>query len=160
MQKTTMSRRSVLTAGPYALAMTAAIPLSAGARAETGLSPDNEKTIRDYYAAWEKKDWRPLDGLIADDFTFSSAAGDDHISKSVFKARCWEHQNAFIRHFDLQRIFGSGNEAFVMYVCRTENAKSFRNVEYIRLRADKVEAIECYFGATASYPSAVSNRQS
>ena len=51
------------------------------------LFPDDKKTIRDYYAAWEKKDWRPLDGLIADDFTFSSAASDDHISKSVFKAR-------------------------------------------------------------------------
>ena len=38
--------------------------------------------------------------------------------------------------------------------------QEFRNVEYIRLRADKVEAIECYFGATASYPSAVSNGQS
>lgn len=159
MRMTTMSRRSVLKAGPYALAITAAIPLQAGAREETGLPPNNEKTIREYFAAWEKKDWRPLDRLIADDFTFTSAAGDDHISKSLFKAQCWEQQNAFIEHFDLQRIFGSGNEAFVMYVCRTENGKSFRNVEYIRLRNDKVEAIECYFGAKSSYPSAVSARQ-
>jgi hypothetical protein len=56
----------------------------------------------------------------------------------------------------LQRVFGSGDEAFVMFVCRTKNGKNFRNVEYLRLRDDKVEAIECYFGAQSSFPSAVS----
>ena len=57
-------------------------------------------------------------------------------------------------------MFGSGNEAFVMYVCRTKNGKTFRNVEYFRLRRDdKVEAIECYFGAQSSFPSAVSTGQ-
>ena len=43
-----------------------------------------------------------------------------------------------------------------MYVCQTKNGKTFRNVEYFRLRDDKVEAIECYFGAQSSFPSAVS----
>jgi hypothetical protein len=28
--------------------------------------------------------------LLADNFTFTSAAGDDHISKSTFKAQCWD----------------------------------------------------------------------
>jgi hypothetical protein len=93
--------------------------------------------------------------LLADNFTFTSAAGDDHISKSAFKTRCWETQIDFIERFDLQRVFGNGNEAFVMYVCRTKNGKSFRNVEYLRLKDDKVEAIECYFGAQSSFPSAV-----
>jgi hypothetical protein len=60
----------------------------------------------------------------------------------------------------LLRVFGSGNEALVMYVCRTKNGKTFRNVEYIRLRDDKLEAIECYFGAQSSFPSAVSTGKS
>jgi hypothetical protein len=59
----------------------------------------------------------------------------------------------------LQRVFGSGNEAFVLYVCRTKNGKTFRNVEYFRLKDDKVEAIECYFGAQSSFPSAVSQAE-
>jgi hypothetical protein len=59
----------------------------------------------------------------------------------------------------LHRVFGSGNEAFVMYVCRTKNGKHFRNVEYLRLKDDKVQAIECYFGAQSSFPSAVSTGQ-
>jgi ketosteroid isomerase-like protein len=156
MNNTAMSRRTVLGAGACALVAVVGIPQIAGAHTETGLNPKSDETIRKWYAAWEKKDWRPIDILLADNFTFTSAAGDDHISKSVFKTKCWESQIDFIERFDLQRVYGSGNEAFVMYVCRTKNGKTFRNVEYLRLRDDKVEAIECYFGDKSSYPSAVS----
>src|ERR1700722_1046211 len=159
MKNRVMSRRTILEAGACALAAAAGIPQIASARAETGLSPKSDETIRKWYAAWEKKDWHPVDILLADDFTFTSAAGDDHINKSTFKARCWETQIDFIARFDLQRVFGSGNEAFVLYVCRTKNAKTFRNVEYLRLRDGKMAAIECYFGAQSSFPSAVSTGQ-
>ena len=152
-----MSRRTILEA--CALAAAAGIPQFASAQAETGLSPKSDEIIRKWYAAWEKKDWHPVDILLTDNFTFTSAAGDDHISKSAFKTKCWQSQIDFIERFDLQRVFGTGNEAFVMYVCRTKNGKSFRNVEYFRLKDDKVEAIECYFGAQSSFPSAVSAGQ-
>jgi ketosteroid isomerase-like protein len=159
MTYTTLSRRTVLKTGPYALAAAAGISEIASARADSGLSPKNDETIRKWYAAWEKKDWHPVDVLLADNFTFTSSAGDDHISKSAFKKQCWESQIDFIERFDLQRVFGSGNEAFVLYVCRTKNGKTFRNVEYLRLRDDKLESIECYFGDKSSYPSAVSAGQ-
>jgi ketosteroid isomerase-like protein len=159
MRTKTVSRRTVLQAGPCVLAAAAGMPQIAIAHAETGLNPQSEVIIRRWYAAWEKKDWRPVDILMTDDFTFSSAAGDDHINKSAFKAQCWETQKDFIERFDLQRVFGSGNEAFVMYVGRTKNGKTFRNVEYFRLRDDKVAAIECYFGAQSSFPSAASAKQ-
>jgi hypothetical protein len=94
---------------------------------------------------------------MADNFTFSSAAGDDHISQSAFKTRCWDTQVNLIDRFDLERVFGSGNEALVKYLCHTKNGKSFRNVEYFRLRDGKVETIECYFGGKSTFPSAVSN---
>jgi ketosteroid isomerase-like protein len=45
----------------------------------------NEEVVRKWYAAWEKEDWGPVDSLLADNFTFTSAAGDDHISKSTFQ---------------------------------------------------------------------------
>jgi ketosteroid isomerase-like protein len=154
-----MSRRMVFGAGACALVAAAGIPIMASARAETGLAPNNEETIRKWYAAWEKKDWHPVDVLLADDFTFTSANNDDHISKSAFKTRCWETQIGFIDRFELQHVIGIGNEAFVMYVCRTKNGKSFRNVEYLRLRDGKVEAIECYFGGQSTFPSAVSTKQ-
>ena len=159
MRNAAMSRRTMLGAGVCALAAAAGIPHVASARAETGQSAKNEETIRKWYAAWERKDWHPIDILLADNFTFTSANNDDHISKSTFKTRCWETQIDFIERFDLQRVIANGNDAFVMYVCRTKNGKTFRNVEYFRLKDNKVEAIECYFGAQSSFPSAVSTGQ-
>jgi ketosteroid isomerase-like protein len=129
------------------------------AHAEAGLDPKNRETIRRWYAAWENRDWRPIDVLLADNFTFSSAAGDDHISKSAFKTQCWQTQKDFIRRFDLQRVYGSGNEAFVLYLCHTTNGKTFRNVEYLRLRDGQLETMECFFGEQSSFPSAVSAKQ-
>jgi ketosteroid isomerase-like protein len=156
MKEITLSRRAMLGAGASAVAAAASIPQFTRAHAESALNPQSDATIRRWYAAWEKKDWRPVDMLLADNFTFTSAAGDDHIDKSTFKTRCWQTQIDFIERFDLQRVFGDGNEAIVMYLCRTKNGKTFRNVEFLRLKNDKVEAIECYFGAQSSFPSAVS----
>jgi ketosteroid isomerase-like protein len=159
MKRGAMSRRTVLDAAACALLAAASVPQLARARVESGLGQNNEATIRKYYAAWETRNWRPFDILLADNFTFTSPNNDDHINKSAFKARCWETQIDFIERFDLQRVFGSGNEAFVLYVCRTKNGKTFRNVEYFRLKDDKVEAIEVYFGAQSSFATAVSTGQ-
>ncbi len=160
MRENPMSRRTAIEAGVFALAAAVGAPINASARAATALSPNADGIVRKYYAAWEQTDWRPFDALLADNFTFTSAAGDDHISRSTFKTGCWGTQKDFIERFDLLRVFGSGNEAFVMYVCHTKNGKTFRNVEYLRLANDKVEAIECYFGDQSSFPSAVSDKQS
>src|SRR6202021_3551171 len=141
MKNQAMSRRTILEAGACALAAAAGIPQITSAHAETRLNPKNDETIRKWYAAWEKKDWRPVDVLLADDFTFTSAAGDDHIDKSAFKTQCWQTQIDFIERFDLQRVFGSGNEALVLYVCRTKNGKSFRNAENLRLTDGSFRAI-------------------
>src|ERR1700733_14085652 len=122
-----MSRREVLESGAWALAAAAGIPQMASAHADTGQSAKNEETIRKWYAGWEKKDWAPLDILLADNFTFTSANNDDHISKSTFKTRCWESQIDFIDRFDLKQVIANGNDAFVMYVGWTKNGKTFRN---------------------------------
>ena len=152
----TLSRRSVLGAGLCALTATGAMPTIARAHAQAGLSSKGKLTITKYYAAWEKKDWSPFERLLTEDFTFTSAAGDDHMNKSDFKTKCWGPQSDFIDHFDLKHVYGSGHEALVMYDCRTKNGKTFRNVEYLGLRGDQVQTIECYFGAQSSFPSAVS----
>jgi ketosteroid isomerase-like protein len=160
MRKTSVSRRTLLEAGACALTAALIIPEIARAHAQTGsgLIPKNEETIRKYYETWETKDWRTTDSLLADDFTFSSPV-DDHISKSAFKKGCWDTQVALIERHDLTHVIGTGNEAFVMYVCHTTTGKAFRNVEYLRLRDEQVEAIECYFGAQNNFPSAVSGQK-
>ena len=153
-----VSRRKALEAGACALVGAAAFSVTARARARAGQSTTAEEIVRKWYKTWEveKKDWGPFDVLLADNFTFSSAAGDDHISKSAFKTQCWDTQVDFIDRFDLERVYGSGDEAFVKYLCHTKNGKSFRNVEYFRLRDGKVETLECYFGGKSTFPSAVS----
>jgi ketosteroid isomerase-like protein len=152
-----VSRRKALQSGACSLAGAAGLLVTARARAGTERSTTYEEIVRRWYKAWEKKDQGQFEALMADNFTFSSAAGDDHISQSAFKTQCWDTQVNLIDRFDLERVFGSGNEAFVKYLCHTKNGKSFRNVEYFRLRDGKVETLECYFGGKSTFPSAVSN---
>jgi hypothetical protein len=154
-RKTAMSRRTLLGTGACALAAPATLPEIANARAEAG---KNEAIVRKYYKGWEIKDWPAFDRLLTDDFTFTSPI-DAHISKSAFKTGCWDTQIPFIGRFDLEHVAGTGNDAFVMYVCHTTNGKTFRNVEYLRLKGEQVEAVECYFGGQNSYTSAVAGQK-
>ena len=159
MTKTTVSRRNLLATGTCALAGAVTLLRPANASAVGGQNLTNEQIVRKWYAAWGDKDADTFNSLLADDFTFSSAAGDDHISKSAFKTQCWDTQVNFIGHFDLERITTGADDAFVKYLCHTTNGKSFRNVEYLHIKNGKLESIECYFGAQSSFPSAVSNGQ-
>ena len=150
-------RRKVFELGACALAGAAGLLVTARVPAGAEPSTAYEEVVRRWYKAWEKKDQDQFEFLMADNFTFTSAAGDDHISRRAFKTQCWDTQVDFIDRFDLERVSGIGNEAFVKYLCHTKNGKSFRNVEYFRLRDGKVETIECYFGGKSTFPSAVSN---
>ena len=159
MTRIALTRRNLLATGAGALVGVVSRSGPTSAYAFSGRNLTNEEVARKYYAAWEKKDWGPFDMLLADDFTFTSANNDDHISKSVFKERCWDTQIDFIGHFDLERLtLGQDDDAFVKYVCHTKNGKWFRNVEYLRIKNGKLESIECYFGAQSSFASAVGNR--
>jgi ketosteroid isomerase-like protein len=157
--RTAVSRRNLLATGACALVGAVSLPGPASASALGGQNLTNGEVVRKWYAAWEQKDWGPVDSLLADNFTFSSAAGDDHISKSAFKEQCWKTQINFIKHFDLERVSTEADDAFVKYLCHTTNGKSFRNVEYLRIKNGKLQSIECYFGEQSSFPSAVSTGQ-
>lgn len=150
-----LTRRALFETGAVALVASLAAPANATAQKAKGLDPRNEEAIRKYYKAWETGEWPVVDGLLTDHFTFSSPV-DDHISKAQFKTGCWDTQVNFIAHHDLKHVFGSGNDALVLYVCSTRNGKTFRNTEYLHVKDGRIEAIECYFGSQAGIPSAVS----
>jgi len=158
MRMTVISRRALLGAGGCALAAAATVPKIAQASADAGLSPQSLATVRKYYEGWEIKDWPAFDRLLTEDFTFTSPL-DAHISKSAFKTGCWDTQIPYIGRFDLEHVAGTGDDAFVMYVCHTTNARTFRNVEFLRLKGEQVQAVECYFGAQNSYTSAVATKK-
>jgi ketosteroid isomerase-like protein len=149
-----MSRRYLLAGGAASLAVACGGATPAPSSPAAPGASHEEDLVRKWYAAWGTKDWSSLDALATDDFTFSSAAGDDHISKSTFKTQCWDTQNALIDRFDLQSVVGKGNDVFVKYVCWTKKGKVFRNVEHFTIRGDKIAALECYFGDQTGYPSA------
>ena len=159
MTRMTVSRRKLFATGACVLVGAVALPGAERASALRGQNSVNEEIVRKWYAAWENKDLGTFNALLADNFTFSSAAGDDHISKSTFKSQCWDTQVDFIQHFDLERISTGSDDVFVKYLCHTKNGKAFRNVEYLRIAGGKLESIECYFGAQSSFPSAVSTGQ-
>ena len=150
-----VSRRKAFRVGACALAGAAGLVVTASTRAETDSSTATEEIARKWYRAWVDKDEAQFEALMADNFTFSSPAGDDHLSRSNFKTQCWDTQAKLIAQSDLERVMTNGNEAFVKYLCHTTNGKSFRNVEYLRVRDGKLETLECYFGG-AGYPSAAS----
>src|SRR5215469_17332332 len=104
MTRMTVSRRKLLATGACALVGAVALPGPERASASTEQNSANEELVRKWYAAWENKDFGTFNTLLADDFTFSSAAGDDHINKSKFKSQCWDTQVNFIGHFDLEQI--------------------------------------------------------
>jgi ketosteroid isomerase-like protein len=159
MTRITVSRRNLLATGACALVGAASLPGAASASILGGQNSTNEEIVRKWYAAWVNKDLGTFNALLADNFTFTSAAGDDHINKSTFKTRCWDTQINFIGAFDLERMTTGPDDAFVKYLCHTTNGKSFRNVEYLRIKNGKLQSIECYFGAQSSFPSAVSSGQ-
>ena len=158
MRATVMSRRTLMGSAPWAVVAVASVPEIAAAHAAAALSAKNETTVRNYYKGWERKDWRAFDQLLTEDFTFSSPL-DAHINKSAFKKGCWDTQIAYIGRFDLKLVAGTGDEVLVLYLGHTSNNKTFQNVEYLRLKGEQVQEVQCYFGAQNSFTSAVATQK-
>jgi len=111
-----------------------------------------KKIIKDYYAAYEKKDWNLMESILADGFTFTSPAGDDHIGLKLYKERCWP--NALkTKRFDLENIVIDGDVAYVTYNGWATDGKLFRNTERFKFEDGKIKENECFFGTGASFPN-------
>jgi ketosteroid isomerase-like protein len=110
-----------------------------------------EETVREWYSAWEKKDWNLLEQILADGFTFSSPL-DDHINVQRVKERCWP--NAYnIKRFDLAKFVVNGDDVFVISDGRTTAGKLFRNCDYFRVKDGRISAYECFFGPGINFPN-------
>jgi SnoaL-like domain len=154
-----MTRRRFFGASGCATAAAAGLLYVDAAQSASESAASTESTVRKYYKLWETNDWGPMDRLLASGFTFTSAAGDDHISKKAFKTQCWDTQIANTQGFDLLHLIANGKSAFVMYLGHTKNNRSFRNVEFVQVADGQVMSIECYFGQANSFPSAVSSKK-
>ena len=112
----------------------------------------HEQMVRDYYAAYEKKDWSLMEPILANGFTFTSPAGDDRINLNVYKERCWPNANK-TKKFDLEKIIVDGDEVYVTYNGWTTDNKLFRNTELFKFKDGKIISNECFFGTGVSFPN-------
>jgi ketosteroid isomerase-like protein len=118
-------------------------------------SPDvavNEMVVRKYYTAYEKKDWHMLELILADGFTFTSPAGDNHIDLKKYKERCWPNSEN-TRKFDLETVVVAGDDAYVTYNGWTNDGRLFRNTERFKLKDGKIIENECFFGTGVNFPN-------
>ena len=111
----------------------------------------NEKVVKAFFTAFEKKNWNSLQQIFADGFTFSSPV-DDHISVKKFKERCWP--NAYkIKKIDVDKVIINGDEAVVITNGWTTAGKLFRNCDHFKLKDGKITSDECFFGPGINYPN-------
>ena len=101
--------------------------------------------IRASYAAFHARDRTAFEGLLADDFSFSSP-DDPHLDRPGYFERCWPHAGE-PRDFEIERIFVQGDEAFVRYSLGRPNGERFRNTEHFRFTGDRIAEVQVYYGA-------------
>ena len=106
---------------------------------------EHQKVIRDYFDGWVKKDWNQVAGQLADGFTFTSPAPDDHLTIDKFKNKCWI-QSQYIAKVELVNVQGNGDEALAIIQLTTTDKKTVRNVEYYVFNKGKIKSIEVFFG--------------
>jgi ketosteroid isomerase-like protein len=107
-------------------------------------SNDVSDLIRRFFSAFLSGDRKTLEGLMSDDFTFNSPL-DDHINKAAYFERCFPNGDKFSSQ-QIEKLFVSGNEAFVRYRAELKDGSKFRNTEYFRLEGNKLKEVDVYFG--------------
>lgn len=114
-------------------------------------STENEKVIKAFYSGFENHDWNTVAAQLADDFTFSSAAGDDHISLDQFHKKCWPTNQSF-KKANFVSWGDGGNKLFLMVEISTTDNKLIRNVDVYTFKDGKMESMSCFFGSGGGYP--------
>lgn len=117
----------------------------------TDVKQAKQKLVKDYYAAYEKKDSNMLNSLFAEGFVFNSP-NDDHIDHKTYMGRCWP--NAYnIKRFDIEKLVVDGDDAYVTYNGWTNDGRVFRNTEYFKFKDGRIKENACFFGPGISFPN-------
>ena len=107
-------------------------------------SQSAEKIIKTYFTGYEKKDWNVVAGQLAEDFTFTSPNGDDHLTLAKYKERCWG-TSKFFKKIEFPEIMVDGNTAFAIYNITTTDDKVVHNVEYYTFSNGKIKFISVFW---------------
>jgi ketosteroid isomerase-like protein len=107
-------------------------------------SPDRLQVARMTYGAYESRDRRALERIIAEDFTFYSPL-DVGIDRASYFERCWPNAE-LIEAFEFKRLIEVGDEVLVTYESTKTDGRRFRNTEVLTFEGEKLSKAEVYFG--------------
>lgn len=104
-----------------------------------------EILVKKILTAWQNKDWKFVESILATNFTFTSPY-DDHIDIPEYKKRCWDKTKDFKREtFEIISLMEKENEVFVRYKGNI-NGSPVHNTEYFKFHNGKLEEISVFFG--------------
>jgi ketosteroid isomerase-like protein len=105
----------------------------------------NADIVRRAFEAFQARERDVFEGLLADDFSFSSPH-DPQLDKAGYFERCWPNMGQMGSQ-TLDRVVEAGDEVFVRYEVERKSGGRFRNTELFRIRDGRIERIEVYYGA-------------
>jgi ketosteroid isomerase-like protein len=100
--------------------------------------------IRKYFSAYESEDRKAVESLLTDDFVFTSPY-DYRIDRETYFKRCWPYSEKSPA-YTIEQLFENGNEAFILYDCKTRDGSS-RNTEFFTIEGNKIKEVQVYFGS-------------
>jgi ketosteroid isomerase-like protein len=100
--------------------------------------------VRRAFHAYQTANRSEIDGLLTEDFTFTSPY-DDHIDRATYFERCWPNAGTF-EQFEIQQFTVDSDSCFVMYTGKRKHGSMFHNTERFDIAGDRIRAVEVFFG--------------
>ena len=104
----------------------------------------NSSRAREMYEAFAAGDRATVEGLLSDDFAFSSPV-DPRLDRAGYFERCWPGAGQGQR-FEFVRLLTSGDEVIVTYEMTHPDGRRGRNTEVLTFRDEQICRAEVYFG--------------
>lgn len=115
------------------------------AQASEELVMSNVDTVRALFASYLAQDRQTAEGLVADEFVFTSPQ-DDHIDRAAFFERCFPTADRLVSQELRSVVPTEGDDVFVMYEYVLTTGERHRNVEVLTVRGHEVVETQVFFG--------------
>ena len=105
----------------------------------------NTDLVRTTFEAYLAQDAERAEGLLADDFVFTSPQ-DDHIDKAAFMDRCFPTAGRLVSQEILELVGTDSDGVFILYEYELRTGERHRNVEFMTVRDGKLVETQVFFG--------------
>jgi hypothetical protein len=105
---------------------------------------DRVNSARALYLAFAAGDREVVEGILADEFGFSSPI-DVGLDRAGYFERCWPGAGQG-QQFEFVRLVESGDEVIVTYEMTRSDGGRGRNTEILTFEGDRITGAEVYFG--------------